>query len=325
MIYSSKEKDSETGLYYYGARYYAPWLGRWMSCDPSTEDGMNLYVYVKNNPICYNDPDGKKSELPWCLSENKYGGKPVLTFGIENIPQIPKMKYGAWYNPGNAYVTTHNIIASIWNGPTSMWNEAAEGKTLTDTFYDSIESIDHMSGEDLVNMVSSTDFWEDIGAGIVAGFSLKKLASSKARKVLGKGYRKTKKGIKHKNNYNAKELSNPVLDSPKTGSALKKDPIKNKNIILKNGDKITQEFPSVALEHGFNDIIDNYSVGVEPSKIIKKGKNGIVLGEVDLYQIEGSLNNVDGVFEWIVDQKEVTHRRFITNGKVTGFPNQIVK
>ena len=33
--YTGKERDEETGLNYHGARYYAPWLGRWTSCDPS--------------------------------------------------------------------------------------------------------------------------------------------------------------------------------------------------------------------------------------------------------------------------------------------------
>ena len=32
--YTGKERDEESGLYYHGARYYAPWLGRWVSCDP---------------------------------------------------------------------------------------------------------------------------------------------------------------------------------------------------------------------------------------------------------------------------------------------------
>ena len=32
--YTAKECDKETGLYYHGARYYAPWIGRWTSCDP---------------------------------------------------------------------------------------------------------------------------------------------------------------------------------------------------------------------------------------------------------------------------------------------------
>src|SRR2546421_5937661 len=48
--YTGKERDEETGLSYHGARYYAPWLGRWTSIDPiSIKDGINLYAYVKGN------------------------------------------------------------------------------------------------------------------------------------------------------------------------------------------------------------------------------------------------------------------------------------
>jgi RHS repeat-associated protein len=57
--YTSKECDDSTGLYYYGARYYAPWLGRWTNCDPGgIVDGPNLYSYVHNNPIILSDPTG---------------------------------------------------------------------------------------------------------------------------------------------------------------------------------------------------------------------------------------------------------------------------
>jgi len=60
--YSGKEMDA-TGLYYYGARYYAPWLQRWVSADPAGDvDGLNLYAFVANNPITFSDQDGQALE-----------------------------------------------------------------------------------------------------------------------------------------------------------------------------------------------------------------------------------------------------------------------
>lgn len=62
--YTGKERDGETGLYYHGARYYAPWLRRWTSCDPAgIVDGTNIYGYSRNNPITLADPNGKQSTV----------------------------------------------------------------------------------------------------------------------------------------------------------------------------------------------------------------------------------------------------------------------
>jgi len=50
--YTGMERDEETGLEYHSARYYLPWLGRWLSADPiGIEGGINLYNYVQNNSI----------------------------------------------------------------------------------------------------------------------------------------------------------------------------------------------------------------------------------------------------------------------------------
>ena len=64
--YTGKERDEESGLYYYGARYYACWLGRWTSSDPifweqhsGHEKYTNSYEYVENRPIVAIDPDGR--------------------------------------------------------------------------------------------------------------------------------------------------------------------------------------------------------------------------------------------------------------------------
>src|SRR5690625_7871989 len=50
--YTGMERDEETGLEYHSARYYLPWLGRWLSGDPiGIGDGVNVFCYTTNNPI----------------------------------------------------------------------------------------------------------------------------------------------------------------------------------------------------------------------------------------------------------------------------------
>ncbi|WP_122429532.1 RHS repeat domain-containing protein [Pseudomonas viridiflava] len=59
--YSGKERDA-SGLYYYGLRYYAPWLQRWINPDPAGDvDGLNLFSFVKNSPVGHIDPAGSVS------------------------------------------------------------------------------------------------------------------------------------------------------------------------------------------------------------------------------------------------------------------------
>ncbi|WP_409318111.1 RHS repeat domain-containing protein [Pseudomonas sp. KCJK9016] len=60
--YSGKERDA-TGLYYYGFRYYIPWLQRWASTDPAGySDGLNIYRMVRNNPLTMRDALGLQAE-----------------------------------------------------------------------------------------------------------------------------------------------------------------------------------------------------------------------------------------------------------------------
>lgn len=58
--YNGKERDKETGLYYYGARFYAAWIGRFISSDPIGDDfpGLSNSQYASNNPILNIDLDG---------------------------------------------------------------------------------------------------------------------------------------------------------------------------------------------------------------------------------------------------------------------------
>ena len=89
--YTGMERDEETGLGYHSARYYLPWLGRWLSSDPiGIEDGLNLYSFVRNNPLKYNDklgthvtdnPQGRIGNIEQFLNGSGATGRYIFTRG----------------------------------------------------------------------------------------------------------------------------------------------------------------------------------------------------------------------------------------------------
>jgi RHS repeat-associated protein len=68
-LFNAKEMDAETGLYYYGARYYDPMASIWASVDPMAEKyaGWSPYNYVLLNPVRLVDPDGQVAFVPILL------------------------------------------------------------------------------------------------------------------------------------------------------------------------------------------------------------------------------------------------------------------
>jgi len=73
-LFSTKELDGRSNLYYFGARYYDPEIGRWLTSDPlGMVDGPNTYAYVKNNPLNFIDSRGESAlavEVVWQLVED---------------------------------------------------------------------------------------------------------------------------------------------------------------------------------------------------------------------------------------------------------------
>ncbi len=71
--YTGMERDEESGLEYHSARYYIVWLGRWLNPDPlGLVDGINIYAYVRQNPIRNVDPTGFGSDS--CISSCNVDG-----------------------------------------------------------------------------------------------------------------------------------------------------------------------------------------------------------------------------------------------------------
>jgi len=94
--YCGKEKDSESGLYYFGQRFYSPWTCRFISVDPAKEQRAWLtpYNYVQNNPINLTDPDG-------ALDDGGGGDPPPIDSSLQGNPQST--------NPTTEKTKVHNV------------------------------------------------------------------------------------------------------------------------------------------------------------------------------------------------------------------------
>ena len=90
--FTAKERDDETGLQYHGARYYAPWLGRWLSPDPAgLMDGGNRYAYCRGNPACLTDPHGRQGGDP-----NRLTITIVDSPTMVSAPNSGQVSIGSW-------------------------------------------------------------------------------------------------------------------------------------------------------------------------------------------------------------------------------------
>jgi RHS repeat-associated protein len=137
---TQKERDIETGLDYFGERYYASTQGRFISVDPlgasaivSDPQSFNRYTYVLNNPLKYVDPDGLDAKNPWADLTDKE--RELLASKLTTVTGEDQMK--AAQEAFNKLVTAGtkndqqiaNNVASVQNfvgslgGDSKVWNQ----------------------------------------------------------------------------------------------------------------------------------------------------------------------------------------------------------
>ena len=148
--FSAKEKDSETGLSYFGSRYYSSELSVWLSVDPQAAKYPSLspYTYCANNPVRVVDPDGE---------ENMYAFHYAQRYLLNKVGSVKDIERDSWYgyNQGqhstltkqiptkescygviwHAYMNSGDKITSYLQTGFSGKNNSFEGRTKSETWF----------------------------------------------------------------------------------------------------------------------------------------------------------------------------------------------
>jgi RHS repeat-associated protein len=147
--YSGKERDTESGLTYYGARYLAPWLGRWVSPDPSGfVDGVNVYAFVRGRPSTGWDAEGRESIYSIAM---RFGANAGL---LESNAEAPRstVLHDSGAEVGSSYHDNFSmtIVANARFTPDSM-------RTIGDANASASDQVDSLVGPALSTAASTFD------------------------------------------------------------------------------------------------------------------------------------------------------------------------
>ena len=112
--YVGKERDEETGLYYYGARYYAAWICRFVSVDPLQFDYPQLtpFNYAGNKPVTHIDIDGMQG-----TGDEPYGTQAEQSGEFYSNGAIVENNKGKWQYKGDGnWLNITNYKEFTWQG-----------------------------------------------------------------------------------------------------------------------------------------------------------------------------------------------------------------
>ncbi|MFG2876037.1 SpvB/TcaC N-terminal domain-containing protein [Streptomyces sp. NPDC048337] len=142
--FTGKELDAETGLYYYGARYYNPRTQLWAGADPALPDYLDqdlaggigeprnlaAYTYTHNNPVKLTDPTGKWPKMP---SWKTIGHTTLDVVGmVPVVGEVADLGNAGWYAAEGDYVNAGLSAASAIPGAGYAANAAKYGNKMID-------------------------------------------------------------------------------------------------------------------------------------------------------------------------------------------------
>ncbi|HEX2802049.1 MAG TPA: RHS repeat-associated core domain-containing protein, partial [Phenylobacterium sp.] len=178
--HTGKERDEETGLSYHGARYYAPWLGRWTASDPSgLADGFDTYLYCHADPVRLFDPDGRSG-----MTEERYrAGRQDMTPDGPTDPDAFNKTLDSIVNPSNetargvmdAFADTgEGMVEGFLDDPLGTWLATIPG---TPQFYQStvvgtvaaVEKTGEAAGTVAYAAANPTEAGQDYAVGRAVG------------------------------------------------------------------------------------------------------------------------------------------------------------
>ncbi len=198
--FTGKERDEESGLYYFGLRSYLPWLARWISPDPiGLSDGANLYEFTRSNPVNLQDREGtsvcNEDDLLCSIGEAIAGesDNPVLRgitdqlaergVAIANVPQVIARKYEEEGLVGVGemmLVGAHQTVQGTGEAFGDLYYTAIHGEIGSETEQELAKQATEgfLGAADVVTMVKG-------------GAASTRKAAAASRKAVAKAYRAT--------------------------------------------------------------------------------------------------------------------------------------
>ena len=193
-LFNGKELDTETGLYYYGARYYDPRVSLWLNVDPLAEKAPNWtpYRYGFNNPIQYTDPTGmfeSRKDARTYRKENNIDGRIIRnkdkTYSIIDKNNIVYTRGDDSQYTLDAHRNDGVIEEILLQKTKSSW-----GETTFDITSTSIDIVENLKWNKMSTAQKSKFVW-DVNKKIASkiGYKLLGNTSSWYRQKIPKGFR----------------------------------------------------------------------------------------------------------------------------------------